>query len=140
MNGKARIRLCLHVLAAILRNEKLCPIPAYQCFRSVLNAGVTAPTLSSFWPSLIPYTMVLYNFQQIAIVPNAQDLVELLLSRSQRKIPPVASPSDKISRFRQFYMIRVKLAGQTLHDKLTQITEELPVLQVPPVITCLAFG
>src|SRR4051794_17945214 len=83
--------------------------------------------------------MVLYNFKRITIVPNANDFVDIVLSKTQRKTPTVVHPGYQISRIRQFYLRKVKFASQTLHDKLTQILEDFPVLDVSVLTACGAL-
>ena len=59
-----------------------------------------------------------------------QDFVDIVLSRTQRKTPTVIHKSYKISRIRHFYMRKVKYTQQNFHDKLTQILDDFPKLEV----------
>jgi len=59
-----------------------------------------------------------------------QEFVDIVLSKTQRKTPTVIHRHYQISRIRQFYMRKVKFAQQTIHDKLSQIIEEFPKLDV----------
>ena len=74
--------------------------------------------------------MVLYNFKAITVVPTAKDFVDIVLSKTQRKTPTVVHPNYEIGRIRNFYLKKVKFAGQTFHDRLTQILDEFPTLDV----------
>jgi nucleolar GTP-binding protein len=74
--------------------------------------------------------MVGYNFKAIAPVPAAKDFVDIVLSKTQRKTPTVVHPQYKISRIRHFYLRKVKFAQQTYHDKITDILEAFPILDV----------
>ena len=74
--------------------------------------------------------MVLYNFKQIQSVPTGQDFIDIALSKTQRKTPTVVHKHYAIARIRQFYMKKVKFTQQTYHDRLTQILEDFPVLDV----------
>lgn len=73
-------------------------------------------------------TMVLYNFKTLTVVPSAADLVDNVLSKTQRKTPTVVHRGYHISRIREFYMRKVKFAQQMFHDKLTQILDDFPRL------------
>jgi len=59
-----------------------------------------------------------------------QEFIDIVLSKTQRKTPTVIHRHYQISRIRQFYMRKVKFAQQTIHDKLSQIIEEFPKLDV----------
>lgn len=72
--------------------------------------------------------MVVYNFKTITVVPTGKDLVDVVLSKTQRKTPTIIHPSYPIARIRRFYMRKVKFAAQTYHDKLAQIIQEFPLL------------
>jgi nucleolar GTP-binding protein len=72
--------------------------------------------------------MVLYNFKAITVVPTSKDFVDIVLSKTQRKTPTVVHPNYEIGRIRNFYLRKVKFAGQSFHDRLTQILDEFPTL------------
>jgi nucleolar GTP-binding protein len=74
--------------------------------------------------------MVVYNFKKITVVPTANDFIDVVLSKTQRKTPTVVHPQYAISRIRSFYMRKVKFTQQTAHDKLSLILEEFPLLAV----------
>lgn len=74
--------------------------------------------------------MSVYNFKSIQVVPSGKEMVDICLSRTQRKTPTVVHPGYAISRIRKFYMRKVKYTQQTLHDKLSQILTDFPVLEV----------
>lgn len=65
----------------------------------------------------------MYNFKKITKVPTADDFVDIVLSRTQRKTPTVIHPQFAIHRIRQFYMRKVKFMQVTIHDKITQILD-----------------
>lgn len=71
-----------------------------------------------------------YNFKRITVVPPAKSLVDVVLSKTQRKTPTVIHKGYAISRIRHFYIRKVKFTQQTLHDKLTQILTDFPKLDV----------
>lgn len=87
-----------------------------------------------------------YNFKRITVVPTAsvsyinlklysysfklQELKEVVLSKTQRKTPTVVHRQYAIGRIRAFYARKIKFLQQTLHDKLTQIINEFPKMEV----------
>lgn len=76
------------------------------------------------------YKMVVYNFRKIMAVPKGHDIIDIVLTRTQRKTPTVIHKSYSIQRIRKFYMRKLKFAQQTMHDRLTQILTDFPVLDV----------
>lgn len=68
----------------------------------------------------------MYKFKEIQTVLQAKDLVDVVLSRTQRKTPTEVHPQFNISRIRSFYMRKVKYAQSTFEEKLNQILEEFP--------------
>ncbi|CAG8518730.1 5263_t:CDS:10 [Ambispora leptoticha] len=72
--------------------------------------------------------MALYNFKRIQPVPAANDFLDIVLSRTQRKTPTVIHKSYKIGRIRQFYMRKVKFTQDTFEEKLKAMLEEFPKL------------
>lgn len=74
--------------------------------------------------------MPLYNFKTIQVVPAAKEFVDIILSKTQRKTPTVIHKHYAISNIRKFYMRKVKYTQQTIHDKLTQIISDFPILDV----------
>jgi nucleolar GTP-binding protein len=72
--------------------------------------------------------MVLYNFKKISPVPNGKEMIDIVLTRTQRKTPTVCHKGWAITRLRQFYMRKVKFTQTTWHDKLTMILDDFPQL------------
>ncbi|KAF1759668.1 hypothetical protein GCK72_016135 [Caenorhabditis remanei] len=71
----------------------------------------------------------MYNFKRITVVPNASELKDVVLSKTQRKTPTVVHRQYSIGRIRAFYARKIKFLQQTLHDKLTQIINEFPKME-----------
>ena len=46
--------------------------------------------------------MPVYNFKKISAIPSAPNLVDVVLTRTQRKTPTVVHPGYKITRIRGF--------------------------------------
>jgi len=72
--------------------------------------------------------MVVYNFKKIGPIPTATDLVDIVLTRTQRRTPTVIHPGYKISRIRSFYMRKIKFTQQTISERLTAILTDFPRL------------
>ncbi|KAJ1964499.1 Nucleolar GTP-binding protein 1, partial [Dimargaris xerosporica] len=70
--------------------------------------------------------MSLYNFKKIQVVPSANDFLDIILSKTQRKTPTVVHPNYKISRIRQFYMRKVKFAQDAFEEKFASLLEDFP--------------
>eukprot|EP01025_Chloroclados_australasicus_P005681 TRINITY_DN1176_c1_g1_i5.p1 TRINITY_DN1176_c1_g1~~TRINITY_DN1176_c1_g1_i5.p1 ORF type:complete len:676 (-),score=94.41 TRINITY_DN1176_c1_g1_i5:473-2500(-) len=70
--------------------------------------------------------MPLYNFKEIVIVPTADDLVDIMLSKTQRQTPTLVRHRHRISTVRQFYMRKVKYTQQNIRDKVSEILEQFP--------------
>lgn len=78
--------------------------------------------------------MVQYNFKSICAVPNSNDFVDIVLSRTQRKTPTVVHKRYKISNIRQFYMRKVKFCSNDIKDRLSKLLESFPHVDVPFLI------
>ena len=72
--------------------------------------------------------MPIYNFKQIPTIPSSGDLVDIVLTRTQRRTPTVVHPGYKITRIRAFYMRKVKFTQQTISEKLGSILSTFPRL------------
>ncbi|XP_057523286.1 nucleolar GTP-binding protein 1-like [Amaranthus tricolor] len=72
--------------------------------------------------------MVQYNLKKITVVPNGKEMIDIVLSRTQRQTPTVVHKGYAISRLRQFYMRKVKYTQQNFHEKLSAIIDEFPRL------------
>ncbi|KAH7830453.1 putative Nucleolar GTP-binding protein 1 (NOG1) [Monocercomonoides exilis] len=69
-----------------------------------------------------------YNFNSIPQVLTADELVNVVLSYTQRKTPTEVHTSFQISRIRGFYMRKVKTTQQVFHKKLSDILDRFPRL------------
>lgn len=72
--------------------------------------------------------MVVYNFKKIQVVPGGKEMLDIVLSRTNRKTPTIIHKGYAINRIRQFYMRKVKYTSQTFHEKLSQILTDFPIL------------
>lgn len=69
-----------------------------------------------------------YNFTQIAPIPDAMALVDIVLSRTNKKTPTEIHHQFKITRIRKFYMRKVKFTQTTINEKLSAIVDGFPKL------------
>ncbi len=74
--------------------------------------------------------MPVYNFKKIGSVPTSTELVDIILSKTQRQTPTVVHPGYNISRIRSFYMRKVRYTQQSAADKLSKLLDEFPRLDV----------
>ena len=66
--------------------------------------------------------------QKIAPIPSSTDMIDIVLTRTQRRTPTVIHPGYKITRIRAFYMRKVKFTQQTINEKLTEMLHDFPRL------------
>ena len=69
-----------------------------------------------------------YNFKQIQKIPNATELMDICLSKTQRKTPTMVAAGFNMSRIRKFYMRKVKFMQSSLNEKLASIVDGFPKL------------
>jgi nucleolar GTP-binding protein len=69
-----------------------------------------------------------YNFKKITIIQPVDDMINVVLSKTQRKTPTVVHPQFQIGRIRAFYMRKIKFTSESISEKLTAILEEFPKL------------
>lgn len=72
--------------------------------------------------------MVVYNFKKIAPIPGAVEMIDIILTRTQRKTPTVIHPGYKITRIRNFYMRKVKFTQQSIDEKFSEMLADFPRL------------
>ncbi|KAJ1685180.1 hypothetical protein LUZ63_016570 [Rhynchospora breviuscula] len=74
--------------------------------------------------------MVQFNFKGITLVPSGKEMVDIILSQTQRRqTPTVVHKGYTINHLRQFYMRKVRFTQQNFHDKLSAIIGEFPQLE-----------
>jgi nucleolar GTP-binding protein len=69
-----------------------------------------------------------YNFKDIRKIHTADELVNIVLSKTQRKTPTLLHGGVDIGRARAFYMRKVKFCGGDIHERLDEITQKFPKL------------
>eukprot|EP00428_Durinskia_dybowskii_P053406 CAMPEP_0170336270 /NCGR_PEP_ID=MMETSP0116_2-20130129/69177_1 /TAXON_ID=400756 /ORGANISM="Durinskia baltica, Strain CSIRO CS-38" /LENGTH=548 /DNA_ID=CAMNT_0010589657 /DNA_START=80 /DNA_END=1723 /DNA_ORIENTATION=+ len=70
--------------------------------------------------------MAVYKFKEIQTIPPAKQLVDIVLSKTNRKTPTIVHPGFKITRIRNFYMRKVKFCQTTYGEKFGKILEDFP--------------
>ncbi|KAI9884348.1 MAG: orotate phosphoribosyltransferase [Watsoniomyces obsoletus] len=65
----------------------------------------------------------------IAPVPTSQEFLDIVLSRTQRRLPTQIRSGFKITRIRKFYTRKVKYTQETFSEKLSAILDGFPRLQ-----------
>lgn len=55
-------------------------------------------------------------------------MIDIVLTRTQRRTPTVVHPGFKITRIRNFYMRKVKFTQQTIDEKFTEMLTDFPRL------------
>ena len=73
--------------------------------------------------------MVKTTWKEIAPVPTSQEFLDVVLSRTQRRLPTQIRSGFKISRIRAFYTRKVKFTQETFTEKLEAILQGFPRLQ-----------
>ncbi|KAI4863905.1 nucleolar GTP-binding protein [Hypoxylon rubiginosum] len=69
------------------------------------------------------------TWKDIPPVPTSQEFLDIVLSRTQRRLPTQIRAGFKISRIRGFYTRKVKFTQETFTDKFALILESFPRLQ-----------
>ncbi|KAF2217594.1 hypothetical protein CERZMDRAFT_108283 [Cercospora zeae-maydis SCOH1-5] len=68
------------------------------------------------------------TWKDIAPVPTSQEFLDIVLSRTQRRLPTQIRAGFKITRIRAFYMRKVKYTAETFSEKLSAILDGFPRL------------
>ncbi len=66
-------------------------------------------------------------FKGIRVVP--EDIIDIVLSKTQRKTATEIHPNFQISRIRKFYMVKVKFTQQEFVERLDVILTDFPKLE-----------
>ncbi|KAK7272650.1 hypothetical protein RJT34_29385 [Clitoria ternatea] len=72
--------------------------------------------------------MVQHNFKSITVVPNGKDLIDIILSRTQRQTPTVVHRGNAIATIRTFYIRKVKFTQENFCEKLSTMIGQFPRL------------
>lgn len=70
-----------------------------------------------------------YNFKSIPVVPDSANLIDIILSKTQRKTPTVTHPGYNITRVRKFYMRKIRFTFNSIQEKLEGIVKGFPKLE-----------
>ncbi|OCL09281.1 nucleolar GTP-binding protein-like protein [Glonium stellatum] len=69
------------------------------------------------------------TWKDIPVVPTSQEFLDIVLSRTQRRLPTQIRAGFKISRIRAFYTRKVKYTAETFTERLSATLEAFPRLQ-----------
>ncbi|KAF2271492.1 nucleolar GTP-binding protein-like protein [Westerdykella ornata] len=69
------------------------------------------------------------QWKDIPVVPTSQEFLDIVLSRTQRRLPTQIRAGFKISRIRAFYTRKVKYTADTFTERLSATIEGFPRLQ-----------
>lgn len=72
---------------------------------------------------------MIQNFLHIETVPQYKDLIDIALSKTNRKTPTVVRAGYQIHRIRNFYVRKVKFASSEFVTRLCGIIRQFPVLE-----------
>lgn len=70
-----------------------------------------------------------YNFKAIPIVPDSSALIDIILSKTNRKTPTVVHPGYVITRIRKFYMRKIRFTYNSIDEKIEEIVSGFPKLE-----------
>jgi nucleolar GTP-binding protein len=68
------------------------------------------------------------SFKDIPPVPTSDEFLDIVLSRTQRRLPTQIRSGFKISRIRAFYTRKVKFTQETFSERIGEIIEAFPRL------------
>ncbi|KAH3661415.1 hypothetical protein OGAPHI_006822 [Ogataea philodendri] len=66
------------------------------------------------------------TWKDIPTVPTSNDMLDIVLNRTQRKTPTVIRPGFKITRIRAFYMRKVKFTAEGFTEKFDDVLKGFP--------------
>ncbi|GMM43601.1 putative GTPase [Pichia kluyveri] len=66
------------------------------------------------------------TWKDIPSVPTSNDMLDIVLNRTQRKTPTVVRQGFQIQRIRAFYMRKVKFTGEGFIEKFDEILSKFP--------------
>jgi nucleolar GTP-binding protein len=69
------------------------------------------------------------QWKDIPVVPTSQEFLDIVLSRTQRRLPTQIRAGFKISRIRAFYTRKVKYTSETFTERLSATITAFPRLQ-----------
>ncbi|KAF2727780.1 nucleolar GTP-binding protein 1 [Polyplosphaeria fusca] len=68
------------------------------------------------------------QWKDIPVVPSSQEFLDIVLSRTQRRLPTQIRAGFKISRIRAFYTRKVKYTAETFSERISSTIEAFPRL------------
>lgn len=68
------------------------------------------------------------SFKNIRTVPPGKEIIDIVLSKTQRQTPTMVHNGYAIQRIRAFYMRKVKFTCETIVDRLDRVLQDFPRL------------
>lgn len=72
---------------------------------------------------------MIHSFSFLNQVPQCTELIDIALSKTNRKTPTIVRARYEIHRIRSFYVRKVKFSAEQFCNRLRSIVEEFPVLE-----------
>lgn len=94
----------------------------------VTTKKFSPPLFSSLTANQPKMSQTSPSFKNIEPVPSGTEFLDIVLSRTQRRLPTVIRPGFKISRIRAFYARKVKYTQESFSEKLEAILTQFPRL------------
>lgn len=71
---------------------------------------------------------IYYLFKNIPTIHNADQMIDITLSKTQRKTPTEVHPNYAIGRIREFYMRKIKFCSEAFQETLSGLVNAFPQL------------
>lgn len=71
---------------------------------------------------------IFYLFKNIQSIHSADQMIDVILSKTQRKTPSEVHPNYAIGRIREFYMRKIKFCSEQFQETLKGIVNSFPQL------------
>jgi nucleolar GTP-binding protein len=73
--------------------------------------------------------MTSYNLKTIGKIPGAEELVDIVLSKTNRRTPTEVHPGFKIQRIRGFYLRKIKYCSGEIIERIQKVLDEFPTIE-----------
>jgi len=73
--------------------------------------------------------MTSYNLKTIGKIPGAEELVDIVLSKTNRRTPTEVHPGFKIQRIRAFYLRKIKYCSGEIIERIQKVLDDFPSIE-----------
>lgn len=73
--------------------------------------------------------MTSYNLKTIGKIPGAEELVDIVLSKTNRRTPTEVHPGFKIQRIRAFYLRKIKFCSGEIIERIMKVLQDFPSIE-----------